>query len=47
MKVGGIAKMLLPSSLGYGSYGYYTIPGYTPLLFTVELKSVKPGPSRK
>jgi FKBP-type peptidyl-prolyl cis-trans isomerase len=42
MKEGGKAKMLLPSSLAYGSYGYRTIPGYTPLLFEVTLVKVKP-----
>jgi FKBP-type peptidyl-prolyl cis-trans isomerase len=38
--------MLIPSALGYGSYGYYSIPGYTPLLFTVQLLQVK-GPGSK
>ncbi len=40
MKVGGKAKMLLPSSLAYGPYGYATIPGYTPLLFEIRLLKV-------
>jgi len=43
MKPGGKAMMLIPSSLGYGAGGYYGIAGYTPLLFDVELVSVKPG----
>jgi FKBP-type peptidyl-prolyl cis-trans isomerase FkpA len=47
MKEGGKAKMLLPSSLAYGSYGYYSIPGYTPLLFEVQLVKVKPVAVKK
>lgn len=46
MKVGGTSKMLIPSALGYGDYGYYGIPGYAPLLFTVQLVQVK-GPAGK
>lgn len=46
MKVGGKSTLLIPSSLGYGTTGYYTIPGYTPLLFEVTLTKVKPGSSR-
>jgi FKBP-type peptidyl-prolyl cis-trans isomerase len=52
-KEGGKATLLIPSKLGYGgtgsdyyydpSYGYYqTIPGYTPLLFDIELVRVVP-----
>jgi FKBP-type peptidyl-prolyl cis-trans isomerase len=47
MRLGTKAKLLIPSSLAYGSagygyydyYGYYhtVIPGYTPLLFEVEV----------
>ena len=51
MKEGGKATLLIPSELAYGSngsgysydptYGYYqAIPGYTPLLFDVELVKV-------
>ncbi|HVN59468.1 MAG TPA: FKBP-type peptidyl-prolyl cis-trans isomerase [Bacteroidales bacterium] len=43
MKVGGKAKMLLPSSLAYGAYGYGSIPGYTPLLFVVQLDRIHKG----
>ena len=46
MKEGGKARFLLPSSLAYGSAGYYTIPGYTPLLYDVQLVKVSPGPSK-
>lgn len=47
MKMGTKAKVLMPSKVGYGSmgfgqydqYGYYytVIPGYTPLLFEMEV----------
>jgi len=37
MKQGGKATLLIPSKLGYGSTGSYTISGYTPLLFDIEL----------
>lgn len=47
MKLGTKARLLLPSSMAYGSmgYGYYDnygnyytiIPGYTPLLFDLEV----------
>jgi FKBP-type peptidyl-prolyl cis-trans isomerase FkpA len=42
MKVGGKAKLLIPSSLAYGSRGAGTvIMPYTPLVFDVELLDVK------
>ena len=50
MKLGTKARILLPSSLAYGTtgygrydvYGYYhiIIPGYTPLLFELEVVEV-------
>lgn len=47
MKVGGKATLLLPSSLAYGVFGrydyYLRIPGYTPLVFEVELDEIIPG----
>lgn len=43
MSVGGKSILLIPSNLGYGSQGYYTISGYTPLIFEVELKKIVPG----
>jgi FKBP-type peptidyl-prolyl cis-trans isomerase len=43
MKAGGKATILIPSSLGYGSQGYYSIAGYTPLLFDIELVKVSAG----
>jgi FKBP-type peptidyl-prolyl cis-trans isomerase FkpA len=48
MKVGGKSTFLIPSSLGYGTYGnYYAgIAGYTPLIFDVELKRIVPHTSK-
>ena len=47
MKAGGKATLLVPSNLAYGASGNgYGIPGYTPLLFDVELVRVKPGPGK-
>jgi FKBP-type peptidyl-prolyl cis-trans isomerase FkpA len=46
MKQGGKALLLIPSKLAYGSYGSYPIPGYTPLLFDIELVKVKAGPGK-
>jgi len=43
MKARGKAQLLVPSKLGYGTQGYYTIAGYTPLLYEVELVKVIPG----
>ncbi|MBE0666535.1 MAG: FKBP-type peptidyl-prolyl cis-trans isomerase [Bacteroidales bacterium] len=46
MKLGGKARLLIPSILAYGSmgyghyyYGYYytIIPGYTPLIYDIEV----------
>lgn len=46
MKEGGKSLLLIPSRLGYGPTGYYYIPGYTPLLFDIELVKIKPGPGK-
>jgi FKBP-type peptidyl-prolyl cis-trans isomerase FkpA len=46
MKQGGKASFLVPSKLAYGTTGYYTIPGYTALLYDVELVQVKAGPGK-
>jgi FKBP-type peptidyl-prolyl cis-trans isomerase len=43
MSPGGKSILLIPSSLGYGSQGYYTISGFTPLIFEVELKKIVAG----
>ena len=46
MKEGGKAFFLIPSKLGYGSQGWYAIPGYCPILYEVEMLIVKPGPGK-
>ncbi|HPC98097.1 MAG TPA: FKBP-type peptidyl-prolyl cis-trans isomerase [Bacteroidales bacterium] len=56
MKNGGVAKIITPSNLAYGSaglygydqYGYYRqiLPGYTPLVWDIEIASIKPGPEK-
>ncbi|MCX6325190.1 MAG: FKBP-type peptidyl-prolyl cis-trans isomerase [Bacteroidia bacterium] len=56
LREGGKSVLLVPSKLAYGpngyyvydsSYGYYpVIPGYTPLLFDVELVRIKAGPGK-
>ncbi|MEI6048103.1 MAG: FKBP-type peptidyl-prolyl cis-trans isomerase [Bacteroidota bacterium] len=43
MKSGGKATLLIPSDLAYGGTGSYPIPGYTALLFDVELVRVQPA----
>lgn len=40
MKEGGTAILIVPSDLGYGPDGQSDIPGYTPLVFTVELLDI-------
>lgn len=37
MNEGSKAKVLIPSSLAYGPTGYYSIGGYTPLVFDITL----------
>lgn len=43
MKEGGKAQLIIPSTLGYGPNDYHTIPGYSTLLFDVELIDVQPN----
>ncbi|MCD4768674.1 MAG: FKBP-type peptidyl-prolyl cis-trans isomerase [Bacteroidales bacterium] len=45
MNEGGRAMLIIPSSLGYGDTGNGSIPGYTPLVFEVQLVNVIPGPN--
>jgi FKBP-type peptidyl-prolyl cis-trans isomerase len=40
MKEGGKATLIIPSDLAYRSNGSGDIPGYTPLVFAVELLDV-------
>jgi FKBP-type peptidyl-prolyl cis-trans isomerase FkpA len=44
MKKGGKARLILPSSLGYGPQGGGPIPPFSPLVFEVELLEVKTAP---
>lgn len=37
---GGEIKIITPSSLAYGSSGYSSIPGNTPLYFDIKLSSI-------
>jgi FKBP-type peptidyl-prolyl cis-trans isomerase len=47
MKVGGKATLLIPSKLAWGPTGdNYVIPGYTPVLFDLELVKLKAGPGK-
>jgi len=40
------ATLILPSSLGYGDKGSQQIPGFTPLVFEVELVDIiHPNPN--
>ena len=45
MRVGGEARLLMPSDLAYGNSGY-PMPSYTPLVFEVLLDSLVAGPGR-
>lgn len=38
---GAKGTFLFPSSLAYGPYGYFSIPGYTPLFFVIEVVDIK------
>lgn len=38
---GSRAAFLIPSSLAYGPSGFYSIPPYCPLLFTIEILDIK------
>lgn len=39
---GAIADIIVPSVLAYGELGYSSIPPYTPLLFRMEMRDLKP-----
>lgn len=41
MKVGEKAKAILPYTIGYGTNGNSTIPGYSPLYFEIEVVSAQ------
>ena len=40
MKVGGVRRLVVPPSLGYGQARYNTIPPYATLLFDITLEDV-------
>jgi len=40
MKVGGLRKLVIPTSLAYGEQGNRSIPPHSVLVFDVELRSV-------
>lgn len=40
MKEGGKATLIIPSSLGYGAQGFLSIPGYSTLIFEIQLLDV-------
>jgi FKBP-type peptidyl-prolyl cis-trans isomerase len=47
MKVGGKSRLLTPSSLAYGFEGVWNVvAGYTPVVWTINLDSIKAGPGR-
>ncbi|MFN8241110.1 MAG: FKBP-type peptidyl-prolyl cis-trans isomerase [Bacteroidales bacterium] len=47
MKQGGVAKLITPSSLAYGPAGIYGIlSGYMPLVWDIQLVTVKAGPTK-
>ncbi len=45
IKEGGEAILIIPSWLAYGTRGYASIPGYTPLYFSIELLNIRQGPN--
>ena len=47
MKEGGRALMIVPSSLGYGSRAYYSIPANSVLIFSMHLRDIKYGPNHQ
>lgn len=40
MAVGGVRRLIIPSSMGYGAQGAGSIPGGATLYFTIELVNV-------
>jgi FKBP-type peptidyl-prolyl cis-trans isomerase len=47
MRDGGKAELLTPSKLAFGFEGIWQIvPGYTPVLWQIEIDSVKAGPGK-
>jgi len=47
IKEGGTSRLLTPSDLAFGFDGIWNIvPGYTPILWTIKLDSIKAGPGK-
>jgi FKBP-type peptidyl-prolyl cis-trans isomerase len=47
MKAGGTSRLLTPSGLAWGFEGIPgLVAGYTPILWTIELDSIKAGPGK-
>jgi len=47
IKEGGTSRLLTPSSLAFGFDGLWNIvAGYTPIVWTIELDSIKAGPAK-
>jgi FKBP-type peptidyl-prolyl cis-trans isomerase len=44
MREGGRAKLIIPSHLGFGSAGTAAVPGYSTLIYDIELKRVIDDP---
>lgn len=42
MKKGSVYDLIIPSGLAYGSQGNEVIPPYMPILFTVDLRDIRP-----
>ena len=47
MKEGGRALLIIPSKLGYGSAGWYNIPGNTVIVFQMHLADIRFGPNHQ
>lgn len=47
MKASGEAFVIFPSWLAYGTSGSGSIPGYTPIIFELELVKIDRGPGTK
>jgi FKBP-type peptidyl-prolyl cis-trans isomerase len=47
IKEGGTSRLLTPSSLAFGFEGLWNIvAGYTPIVWTIKLDSIKSGPGK-
>jgi FKBP-type peptidyl-prolyl cis-trans isomerase len=44
LQEGSVSRLLIPSDLAYGARGYRDIPGYTSLVFDIEIVRIKKNP---